>query len=135
MTGHDEASFEELSERWLEGDEACLDELRERAATDPAMALELRLMEQSRDEMSALDATDRAMLERVTERVSAREPARRPWLRMTMVAAAALMVLSGTAAAAYLAGTRSARPAALERPRVELQQRASEPAQQTPSPP
>ena len=110
MTRLDEARFEELGDRWLQGEESALEELRAMAAADPALALELRLLEASRAELErATEGAERAMLERVFDRVTTSPKPGRPTLRRVLLVAAALLILVGTAAAAYWAGTRSTR--------------------------
>ena len=110
--------FDELVDRWLGGDDSGLEQARELAASDPALALELRMLERTWGPARPLDESDEHMLERMIARAvpdpaaqpsapSAAHPPRE--LLRVAVAAMALLGFMGTVAAAYWAGERMGR--------------------------
>lgn len=107
MTRPDDEDFERLSERWLEGEHDVLPQLRTMACGDPALALELRWLEQNMAEHEReLDDDEEALLLRTIERIT--ERSRSPRRARVLLIACAIVALAGTAGAAYLAGESAA---------------------------
>lgn len=128
MSPRDEARFELLCDHLVAGDTSTMDELCSLAAGDPALELELELLENRDEDLSRpLEGADAALLERTLGRVlsQGRAPVRSHRRPMkVMLIAAAVVVLSGLVAAQVLresgapaeVGTADASEGAIEDP-------------------